>query len=141
MNKDPLDELVDQLQGKIIEDIRENYSPLVIEHWQNPQNMGKLEGHNAHAKVTGQCGDTIEWFLKIEGDFIREVSFLTDGCGSSVACNSILTVMIKGKTLEEALQIEPEDLLKIIGKLPQSDRHCAYLAVETMREAIKKYWR
>ena len=138
---DTLDQLVEDLQARILEEAKEVYSPLVLKYWENPSNFGKLEHYNAHAKIKGQCGDTVEWFLLVEEEKIKEVSFLTDGCAGSIACNALLTEMVKGKTLEEALNIAPEDILNTLGKLPEQDKHCAYLAIETLHEAIKNYWR
>lgn len=141
MSKDHFDELVNDLQAKIMAYAKEVYSPEVIRHWEQPCNLGKLPDYHACAKLTGPCGDSVEWFLEIEGEVIRNVSFLTDGCAGSIACNSVLGEMVKGKSLEDALSIAPEDIIEALGGLPEKDKHCATLAVETLHTAIRNFWR
>jgi len=141
MSEDYLDKLVNDLQVKLMEQARRVYSPKVIKHWEQPCNLGKLPDYNACAKLRGHCGDTVEWFLEIEGEIIRNASFLTDGCAGSIACNSILTKMVRGKSLEGALGIIPEDVIEALGGLPEKDRYCATLAVETLHTAIRNFWR
>jgi nitrogen fixation NifU-like protein len=88
----------------------------------------------------------MEFYLRLDKDgtdntVIREISFMTDGCGPSVACGSMLTSMVQRKTLEEVLKIEPRDLLIALGGLPQESAHCALLAVHTVHEAIDSWYR
>ncbi|MCD6319721.1 MAG: iron-sulfur cluster assembly scaffold protein [Candidatus Desulfofervidaceae bacterium] len=135
------DKLVSDLEAKLMEQAREVYSPEVIKHWEQPCNLGRLPSYNTCAKLTGQCGDSVEWFLEIEGEVIKNVSFLTDGCAGSIACNSVLSEMVKGKSLEEALSITPEDIIAALGGLPEKDKHCASLAIETLHTAIRNFWR
>jgi nitrogen fixation NifU-like protein len=76
---------------------------------------------------------------RIEGEIIKEASFMSDGCGPSIACGSMLTTMVRGISLAEAGKIKPQDLLAALGGLPPETTHCAYLAVDTLREAIAKW--
>jgi nitrogen fixation NifU-like protein len=133
---DRLDRLVAALQREIDEQEQALYSATVLHEARHPQNLGRLTGPDAHAVVTGWCGDTMEVFLRLDGDVIREAAFLTDGCGPSVACGSKLTTRICGMTLEQASSFRPEDLIAALDGLPDESAHCAELAVSTLREAI-----
>jgi len=130
------DRLVADLQRRIIEQERALYSDRVIEEARNPSNLGRMAEADACGIVHGWCGDTMEIYLRLNGDRIREATFMTDGCGPTVACGSMLTRMVKGMSLDEAGRIEPEDLLAALGGLPEESVHCAELAVSTLREAI-----
>jgi nitrogen fixation NifU-like protein len=72
---------------------------------------------------------------------VRQISFMTDGCGPSIACGSMLTTMVEGKTIEEADMLEPEDLLAALDGMPEETAHCAKLAVDTLREAIASWYK
>jgi nitrogen fixation NifU-like protein len=133
---DRLDRLVAALQREIDEQERALYSATVLHEARHPQNLGRMAGPDAHAVVTGWCGDTMEVFLRLDGDVIREAAFLTNGCGPSVACGSKLTALVRGMTPEEASRLRPEDLIAALDGLPDESAHCAELAVSTLRKAI-----
>jgi len=82
------------------------YSPGVMELWKNPQNAGSLDYPDGYGQVTGPCGDTMQIWLRVRADVIIEATFWTDGCGTSVVCASMVTIMAKGKTLEQAARID-----------------------------------
>jgi nitrogen fixation NifU-like protein len=130
------DHFVDELQQQIIEQARAVYSDKVIEAFYNPKNMGPMPEPDARGVVHGWCGDTMEVYLRLNGERIEQACFMTDGCGPTVACGSTLTTMVRGMSLQEAGGITPEDLLKALGGLPEESVHCAELAVNTLREAI-----
>jgi nitrogen fixation NifU-like protein len=134
-----LDDFVDDLQNQIFEETRAAYGEIVYQRWRNPLYMGKMENSDAHAQVKGECGDTIEIFLKFKNDRIREASFLTDGCGPSAVCGSFAAEMAIGKSPDEILEITGEAILKKLGGLPEEDRHCAFLAAATLQEALNIY--
>ena len=133
---DNFDRTVAELQQQIIEQERALYSDKVLEEAHNPRNLGRMPEPDACAVVCGWCGDTMEVYLRLEGERIGEVTFMTNGCGPSVACGSMLTRLVQGISLEEAGRIEPEDLLAALDGLPEESVHCAELAVSTLREAI-----
>jgi len=125
-----INRILEEIQRQIIEQARAIYSPQVIEHASNPRNLGRMDRPHAHTIMHGWCGDTMEMYLRlddkrIEEEIIKEVNFMTDGCGPSIACGSMLTTMVQGISLEEAGMIEPEDLLAALGSLPQETTHCA----------------
>ena len=133
------DRLMAELQRQIIEQARALYSAKVIEEFYNPKNLGRMSVPDARGIVHGWCGDTMEVYLRLNGARIEEATFMTDGCGPTVACGSVLTTMARGMSLEEAGQITPEDLLAALDGLPEESIHCAELAVSTLREAIANW--
>ena len=130
------DRMIADLQEQIRQQEREIYSPQVIEEALSPHNLRRMAESDAQAVVRGWCGDTMKIYLRLNGDRIEQASFMTDGCGPTVACGSKLTAMVCGKSLEETGAVGPEDLLNALGGLPEESIHCAELAVNTLREAI-----
>jgi len=131
--------MVEEIQRQIIEDERATYSQKVIEGYYNPQNLGRMRDPDALGIVHGWCGDTMEIYLKMNSNRIREATFMTDGCGPTVACGSKLTTVVRGMSLDEARQIKQDDLVVALDGLPEESLHCAELAVNTLREAINHY--
>jgi len=130
------DRLVAELQHDVDEQERAIFSDKVIAEARNPTHAGRMAEPDASGIVHGWCGDTMEFFLKLDGQRIERVTFMTDGCGSSLACGNTVSKMAQGKVVEEAVQIEPEDVIAALGGLPKEYEHCAQLAVNTLREAI-----
>jgi len=130
------DRFVEELQQQVLKDARAVYSDKVIEEFYNPKNLGRMPEPNACGIVRGWCGDTMEIYLRLNGERIKKATFMTDGCGPSVACGSMLTTMIQGMSLDKASEVRPEDLLETLDGLPEESVHCAELAVNTLREAI-----
>jgi nitrogen fixation protein NifU and related proteins len=130
------DRFVDELQQQIIEQARAVYSDKVIEAFYNPKNLARMPEPDECGVVHGSCGDTMEVYLRLNGERIEQACFMTDGCGPTVACGSTLTTMVRGMSLQEAGGITPEDLLEALDGLPEESVHCAELAVSTLREAI-----
>lgn len=129
------DKFEEQLKTKMLE----AYSETVIEHSMNPRNMGEMEGADGFARLTGPCGDTMQLWLKLKGDTILAAGFLTDGCGTSIASGSMVTELAKGKKVSQAQKISQEDVLKALGGLPEESEHCALLAANTLKAAIRDY--
>ncbi len=117
-----------------------NYGPIVIDHFMHPRNMGEMENPDGMGEAKNPvCGDTMRLYIKVESDRITEVKFLTFGCGAAIASSSLATEMIKDKTIEEALQIRDEDIIKALGGLPESKVHCSVLAEMAIRAAVEDY--
>ena len=134
-----IDELAKRLEDSILEDARGVFSETVIEYAYNPRNVGEISDADGVGKITGICGDTLQIQIRVENGRIRESGFITDGCGTSIACGSMLTEMITGKTIEGALTITSNDLLRSLDGLPEESVHCSVLAVNVLREAIADY--
>lgn len=130
------DQLADELQQLILQDAQKTYSDKVIEEFCNPHNLGRMPNPDAHGLVHGWCGDTMEIYLRLNGEKIEQASFTTDGCGSTIACGSMLTRMVTGMSLEKASAVQPQDLLKALNGLPEANAHCATLAVNTLQNAL-----
>jgi len=141
MAEDNLDRFVGNLNQRIFEDLKRAYSPQVVKRFYHPRNLGVLEDSNGHARVKGSCGDTMEIWLKIGKKKIARANFMTDGCGPSIVCGSMVTELAEDKTLEEALDIQKDDVLMALGGLPEESAHCASLAAQTLHEAIDDYFR
>jgi len=134
-----IDELAKRLENSVLEDAREVFSETVIEYAYNPRNMGELIDANGVGRVTGACGDTVQIHICVEDGRIAESRFMTDGCGTSIACGSMLTEMIEDKAIEDALMINSDDLLRSLDGLPEEYVHCTVLAVDVLRAAIEDY--
>ncbi len=118
------------------------YNDMVIDHFTRPRNMGEMENPDGIGEAQNPvCGDTMRLYLKVEADRIVDVKFLTFGCGAAIASSSLATEMIKGKTLEEVLQIKDEDIVNALGGLPPSKIHCSVLAELAIRSAVEDYKR
>ncbi|MGC8603972.1 MAG: iron-sulfur cluster assembly scaffold protein [Desulfomonilaceae bacterium] len=131
-------DVFDEIEGLIAKDAAKVFSPTVIEHFNNPRNIGALEEPDAYTFMSGMCGDTIGIFLRISNGKISKIGFVTNGCGPTIACGSALTSMVKGNSPEHALNITSEQLIEFLGGLPKEHTHCADLAVNTLRGALAK---
>ncbi|MBW1740612.1 MAG: iron-sulfur cluster assembly scaffold protein [Deltaproteobacteria bacterium] len=131
-----LDEFADRLQEEINQEVIQTYGEKVYERWRNPRFMGRMEDPTGYARVTGSCGDTMEIFLRLQGELISDASFTTDGCGCSAVCASVACELAVGKKFEEVPDIDGEAILKVLGGLPEDDVHCAFLAAETLQTAL-----
>ena len=117
------------------------YTRKVIDHYTNPRNVGKIEDANGVGEVGNPvCGDIMKIYLKIEDNIIKDVKFKTFGCGAAIATSSVSTEIIKGKTVEEALQLTNKQVVDELDGLPPVKLHCSVLAEEAIREAIADYY-
>ncbi len=116
------------------------YSEIVMDHFANPRNMGDMENPSAVGNVGNPaCGDMMRLYLKIENGVIADAKFKTFGCGAAIASSSMLTEMLRGKTLEEALNISNEEVVKALGGLPPAKIHCSVMAEEALKAAMSDY--
>ena len=116
------------------------YTEKVMDHFTNPRNVGELENPDGVGEVgNAKCGDIMRIYLDIEGDIIKDVKIKTFGCGAAVATSSMVTEMVKGKTIEEAMVISNAAVAEALGGLPPAKMHCSNLAADALHEAIKNY--
>ncbi len=113
------------------------FSAEALQLIESRENLGSLENPEARGFVRGWCGDSMQIDLRLTGKTIQKVRFITDGCGAAIACGGMLARLAQAKTLAEAQQITPEDLITALDGLPEGHEHCAELAVKTLRQAIK----
>jgi nitrogen fixation NifU-like protein len=98
-----------------------------------------MENADGHTRITGPCQDTMEFWVRIQDGVIAEVNYITDGCWSSIASGFTAARIAKGLSVEEAMGIEQEHVLKAMGGLPEESEHCALLAANTLKAALKDY--
>ena len=119
-----------------------NYSKKVMDHFAHPRNVGEMPEANAVGQVGNQkCGDIMKMMLKIENDVIVDAKFQTFGCGAAVATSSMATELVKGKTVQEALQLTNKAVMEALDGLPAVKVHCSVLAEEAIRAALVEYYK
>ena len=119
--------------------MKQVYSGEVIDHALHPRNLGDMKGADAFGRITGPCGDTMEIWLKVNGGVVIAASFATDGCAATISTGSMVTELVKGKTIGEVLRVSQQDILDALGGLPEGNQHCALLAADTLKKAAKDY--
>ncbi len=118
------------------------YSDKVMDHFQNPRNIGEIPDANAVGEVgNARCGDIMRMYMKIESGVIVDVKFKTFGCGAAVATSSMATELIKGKTIDEALKLTNAAVVKALDGLPPAKLHCSVLAEEAVKAALADYFK
>ncbi len=116
------------------------YSPKVMDHFMNPRNVGEVEtpdGVGMEGNPT--CGDVMKITIKVKDGRIEDAKFRTFGCGAAIAVSSMVTEMVKGKTIEEALSLSKEAVAEALGGLPAQKMHCSNLGADALRKAIEDY--
>ncbi len=136
MKKEGFEGIVNEIQSQIDAKEEKIFSAKVLQEYRNPQNVGRIEDADCVGEISGPCGDTMMFSIKIVDGRIERVLFMTDGCGPSIACGSMTTRMAARKTVEEALKIMDSDILNALDGLPEENRHCAKLAVDTLHKAL-----
>ncbi len=117
------------------------YSEKVMDHFLNPRNVGEIPDANGVGTVGNPiCGDVMKMFLKIENDVIVDIKFKTFGCGAAISTSSMVTEMVKGKSIQEALAVTNKAVAEALGGLPPIKMHCSVLAEEALRSALKDYY-
>ena len=118
------------------------YSDNVMDHFQNPRNVGKLEDADGIGEVgNAKCGDIMRMYIKVDDNgIITDCKFNTFGCGSAIATSSMATELIKGKSVKEALELSNQAVVEALDGLPPQKIHCSVLAEEAVRAAVKDYY-
>lgn len=117
------------------------YSEKVMDHFRNPRNVGKLDDADGIGEVgNARCGDIMKMYIKVENGIIVDVKFNTFGCGSAIASSSMATEMIKGKPIDQALELSNKAVVEALDGLPAHKLHCSVLAEQAIRAAIKDYY-
>ncbi|HAJ27552.1 MAG TPA: Fe-S cluster assembly scaffold protein NifU [Syntrophus sp. (in: bacteria)] len=116
------------------------YSEKVMDHFANPRNVGEIENADGIGKVgNAVCGDIMNLYLRVENNVITDAKFKTFGCGAAIATSSMVTELVKGKTIDEALAITNRAVAEALGGLPPIKMHCSVLAEEALQSAIDDY--
>ncbi|HLD10906.1 MAG TPA: iron-sulfur cluster assembly scaffold protein [Candidatus Nanoarchaeia archaeon] len=116
------------------------YTDKVIEEFRNPSNLGRLENADGKGEIGNPtCGDMLYVYIKVKNNILTDIKVETFGCVAAVATSSMLTKIVKGKTLEEAEKVTKEQIAKELGGLPPIKMHCSILAVDGLKKAIQDY--
>ena len=117
------------------------YSDKVMDHFQHPRNVGKIDDADGIGEVgNAKCGDILRMYIKVKDDVITDCKFNTFGCGSAIATSSMATELIKGKPISEALELSNKAVVEALDGLPAHKIHCSVLAEEAVRAAVKDYY-
>jgi nitrogen fixation protein NifU and related proteins len=116
------------------------YSEKVMEHFRNPRNVGEMENPDGVGHVGNPvCGDIMELYIKVKDNIVTDARFKTFGCGAAIATSSMVTEMVKGKSIDDALKISNRQVAEALGGLPSVKMHCSVLAQEALESAITNY--
>lgn len=115
------------------------YSPQLLDHFEHPRNPGEVSNPDASAQVeTPACGDILKLTLQVKDGRVSEIRFRAKGCVPAMACGSAITELVKGKTLEEAGRLQPQDVAKAVDGLPEASSHASHLAIDTLGAVLKQ---
>lgn len=119
-----------------------NYSDKVLDHFMNPRNVGELENPDGIGQVGNvNCGDIMRMTIKVADNHVTDLKFKTFGCGAAIAVSSMVTEMVIGRTLEEAVTINRDEVAEALGGLPAKKLHCSNLGTDALKAAVNDYWR
>ncbi len=117
-----------------------NYSEKVMEHFRDPHNVGEIKDASGIGKVGNSiCGDIMNLYIKVENDIVVDAKFKTFGCGAAISTSSMVTDLVKGKSIKEALEVSNRAVAEALGGLPPIKMHCSVLAEEALKSAIDDY--
>jgi len=141
MTKDSFNKHEDKLQKEIMKNEREVFNEYIVDLSHNPRNFGKLPDKeiSVSQSYTGPCGDSMQFFLKINDNIIKKANFISDGCEACIATASQTMLLIEGKPIDYAEKLNPEDIDKALKGLPEDHKHCTELAARTLKRTIQKY--
>jgi nitrogen fixation NifU-like protein len=121
-------------------DVWSQYSEKVMEHFKNPRNVGEMENPDGVGRVGNPvCGDVMELYIKVKDGIIVDAKFKTFGCGAAIATSSMVTEIVKGKSIKEALRISNKAVVEALDGLPPAKMHCSVLAEDALKSAIEDY--
>ena len=121
-------------------DVWSQYSDRVLDHFRNPRNVGEMDNPDGVGRVGSPvCGDIMELYLRVKNSIIVDAKFKTFGCAAAIATSSMVTEMVKGRSIQEALEISNEAVVEALGGLPPIKMHCSVMAEEALRAAVEDY--
>jgi nitrogen fixation NifU-like protein len=136
---DSLEATIVKVKAYLQEEEGIDYSDQVIRNWIEPSHRGRIEKPQGYAEVARSCGDGMELFLRIHQDRIVEARFFSEGCICTIAAGNMAAIMAEGGEVYDAFDIEAQDIAGALGGLPAGEDHCAELACEALRQALRNY--
>jgi len=118
------------------DELRKTFSAKAVDHMLKPRNMGEFRAADGLGRASIPCGDSMQICLRVSQDRILEARFMTDGCGPVIACGSMITELVKGRTISEAMDLGEDDIMAALDGLPDAETHCAALAVSALKQAL-----
>lgn len=132
-----MNEPLDEIQKQIFGNLREVYSETTVDHVLRPRNVGSLNNPDGYASLHSSCGENMQIWVKLHDNHINEIGYWTDGCAATIAAGSIVTELAKSKTVNQALTISARELADALEDFPESNFHCADLAVNTLKATLR----
>lgn len=126
-----------ELDKAILQELGEGISRMLVDHILRPRNVGIIEQPDGEASLTGICEDTVRIQFRLKEERIEEIRFMTNGCGATLACGSMATELVRGRTLDEAIKVSAQRIIEALGGLPIESTHCADLAANTLKAAVR----
>ncbi len=115
------------------------YSPELLDHFEHPRNAGDLAGTDASVQLENPaCGDVLRLSVKVADGRIADIRFKAKGCVPAMACGSALTELVRGRTVAEAGELSPDDVVRAVGGLPAASAHASHLAIDALRQVLRK---
>ncbi|MGB3209757.1 MAG: iron-sulfur cluster assembly scaffold protein [Desulforhopalus sp.] len=139
MDDQEFDALINKIQKEIFIEAKNTLGEKGFDRWRNPRYHGVMDNFDSYARLKGDCGDTMEMYIRVKDDRIKRVSYVTDGCSSSSIAGSFTAQLATGKSFEEVLDLTGADVVHEIGTFPKAEEHCAHLAVRTLQEAVNRF--
>ena len=139
MNNQDFDAIIDKIQNEVFDEAKNALGEKGFDRWRNPKHCEVMEGADSRARLKGSCGDTMMMYIKVQGNRLDQVSYITDGCSSSSIAGSFTAELAMRKTFEEVLDMTGADVLHEIGTFPKAEEHCAHLAITTLQEAVNSF--
>jgi nitrogen fixation protein NifU and related proteins len=118
------------------DEMRKTFSENAVDHMLKPRNRGEFRAADGLGRASIPCGDSMQICLRVSHDLILEARFMTDGCGPVIACGSMTTELVKGRTVSEAMELSEGDIIAALNGLPDTETHCAALAVSALKQAL-----
>lgn len=116
------------------------YNETVLDHYNNPRNLGEIEdADGVGIYMSDYCGDITKFWIRVSGGRITDARYRTQGCAAAIACGSVLTELVRGRTIEEALRMTKDDIVSTLNGLPEQKIHCSVLADDSMKDAVRDY--
>ncbi len=122
-----------------VDELSKTFSKKVIDHFLNPRNVGEFQAADGLGRASIPCGDSMQICLRVSNGRILGARFMTDGCGPVIACGSMVTELVKGKMVNEAMALSEDDIMNGLDGLPDSETHCATLAISGLKQALVDY--